>query len=266
MNYLEIVLNGFFIENNREYLDKYFIRTYKKAAKEHYFEADEFFSGCLKIIEHWEAYLQRKVFEQKQELYLMLNLAKNGKLTYEKMEGKSLKWKWKETINYCEQELMNERKDGIGSLTFTVHLFSLTNGRIAYNMPYEEVKQIESSIHNAKKAVQPKQTESNTAKLKVPQIALIHIFEDNQISEENASEIASLYGYTAKTSGKGLYQDYLKYFLRKNRIAKPTADTKKTLQNKISLFESILIHLTESAKSKASDEIQMLKTLLEEYS
>ena len=46
MNYLEIVLQGYFNDNNREFLEGYFFREFKKAEKEQFFEAVEFFNGC----------------------------------------------------------------------------------------------------------------------------------------------------------------------------------------------------------------------------
>lgn len=149
MIFLEIVLDGYFNENNREHLEKYFLREYKKAEKEHYFEANEFFSGCNKVVDSWEKHLQDKVFERKRQLYLMLNGAKNGTLSYSNMEGKTIEQKRQETIEFCEQELKDVRPDGIGSLSFTVHLSSLTNGRIAYNMKYSEVLKIKLAIHKA---------------------------------------------------------------------------------------------------------------------
>ncbi|HPW67728.1 MAG TPA: hypothetical protein PLS84_11700 [Salinivirgaceae bacterium] len=155
MDYLEIILQGYFNENNREFLEGYFFREFKKAEKEQFFEAVEFFNGCLKVIEGWEKHLQDKVFERKRELYLMLNEAKNGTLSYAELEGKTIEEKWRETIQYCEQELKDVRPDGIGSLSFTVHLHSLTNGRIAYNMAYSEVLQIKLSILKAFKKTQP---------------------------------------------------------------------------------------------------------------
>lgn len=155
MNYLEIVLQGYFNENNREFLEKYFFREFKKAEKEQYFEALEFFSGCIKVIESWEKYLQEQVFKRKNELYLMLNGAKNGTMKYGDLQGKTIEEKRKETIQYCEQELKEVRPDGIGSLSFTVHLQSLTNGRIAYNMPYNELLVIKIAILKAFKKTQP---------------------------------------------------------------------------------------------------------------
>jgi hypothetical protein len=155
MNYLEIVLQGYFNENNREFLEKYFFREFKKAEKEQYFEADEFFNGCIKVIESWEKYLQEQVFKRKHELYLMLDGAKNGTIKYEDLQGKTIEEKRRETIQYCEQELKDVRPDGIGSLSFTVHLHSLTNGRIAYNMPYYELLVIKIAILKAFKKTQP---------------------------------------------------------------------------------------------------------------
>jgi hypothetical protein len=149
MNYLEIVLQGYFHSNNRDFLDKYFLREYKKAEKEQFFEADEFFNGCLKVIENWEKHLQDKVFERKRELFLMLGMAKNGTLSYNDMDGKTIEQKRQETIEYCEDELKDVRPDGIGSYSFTANLSSLTNGRIAYNMEYNEVLQIKMSILKA---------------------------------------------------------------------------------------------------------------------
>lgn len=115
---------------------------------------------------------------------------------------------------------------------------------------------IYSKINN----VAHQRTETN--KLKVPQIALIHVYEGIQITEENAKEIAANYGWTAKTSGKGLYHDYLKYCKTADRKAKPTAETKKTLINKIELFKSVVNYLTDKAKQKANDEINILNTIL----
>jgi len=107
----------------------------------------------------------------------------------------------------------------------------------------------------------PQQTK--TEKLKVPQIALIHIYENILITRENAVEIAAKHGYTAKLSGEGLYQDYLKYVKVNDRKAKPTAETKKTLKNKIELFESVVNYLSDNSKQRAIDEINILKTIFE---
>jgi hypothetical protein len=141
MDYLEIVLKGYFNENNRKFLEKYFFREFKKAEKEQLFEADEFFNGCLKVIKGWEKHLQYKVFERQRELYLILNIANEQRRH--------------ESIEYCKQELKDVRPDGIGSISFTVDLHSLTNGRISYDMAYNEVLYIKHSILKAFKKTQP---------------------------------------------------------------------------------------------------------------
>jgi hypothetical protein len=157
MNYLDLVTEGYFDENNREFLENYFLREYKKAEKEQFFEANEFFSGCMKVIECWENYLQKEVFERKKELYLLLNGAKNGKLLYDDLEGKTIEQLRQETIENCEKELEDVRPDGIGSISFTVNLSSLTEGRIRYNMDYNEVLQIKLSICKAFQKTQPQE-------------------------------------------------------------------------------------------------------------
>ena len=129
VDYLEIVLTGYF--NNSNYLEKYFLREFRKAEKE-YFEPEEFFSGCLKVIEVFEANLQKQVHERKKELYLLKDISKD-----------------KKAVEYCERELKNERPNGIGNLSFTVHLNSLTKGRFTRNMPYIDVLHIKNNIQKA---------------------------------------------------------------------------------------------------------------------
>ena len=90
--------------------------------------------------------MQDKVFERKRELYLMLNGAKNGTMNYADLQGKTIEQKRLETIEYCEQELKDVRPDGIGSLSFNVHLASVTNNRVFGHLNYQELLQIKYSI------------------------------------------------------------------------------------------------------------------------
>ena len=201
MNYLEIVLQGYFNENNREFLEKYFFREFKKAEKEQFFEADEFFNGCINVIEGWEKYLQDKVIERKRELYLMLDGAKNSTMKYGDLQGKTIEQKRQETIEYCEQELKDVRPNGIGSLSFTVHLHSLTNGRIAYNMAYNEVLQIKRSILKAfqktqpqKKALppQPIRTKADIFKENLQQGGFYNLEKVQRLTQEGQNELVEL--------------------------------------------------------------------------
>ena len=155
MNYLEIVLQGYFQENNREFLENYFFREFKKAEKDNFYEADEFFNGCIKVIENWEKNLKDQVHKRKHELYLMLDGAKNRTMNYSDLQGKTVEQKRLETIEYCEKELKDLRPNGVGSTSFTVGLFSITNGQIAYNLHYWELLQIKGSILKAFQKAQP---------------------------------------------------------------------------------------------------------------
>lgn len=144
MNYLEIVLQGYFNKNNREFLDSYFFEKFKKAEKEHFCNADKFFNGCLDITKYWTKYLNKLVLEHKREMYFMLNEAKKYNLKYDKKEHKSLEQNQKETIEYCEQELNN-----LNIFNYSINLSSIKNGGIPYNLQYNEVLFIENAILQA---------------------------------------------------------------------------------------------------------------------
>lgn len=102
------------------------------------------------------------------------------------------------------------------------------------------------------------QTEQvKTAKLSLFQIALIHVYEGQQITRENGTEIAKDYGHN---SGSALFNKYTYYRSTANRKGKPTPCTPKKLKNKIELFESVVNYLSENNKQRAIDEINILKT------
>jgi hypothetical protein len=262
MNYLEIVIQGYFNQNNREYLEKYFLREFKKAEKEEYFEADEFFNGCLKITEGWKKYLRDLVNERKRELEGMLNDARNGTLIFANMEGKTIDQLKEETIQYCIEELESIRPDGIGGETYYVHLSSLTKGRIGYQMEYDEVLQIEIAILKAfKKALEnvlPQTTLKQNPKLSLKQIALIHIYNGVQITRDNGNEIAKEYGHK---SGEKLYQDYTKLVNISDRKGDPGTGQKIKFQ--IRLLESVIELLPVDKRKQPNDELSILKGIYE---
>lgn len=260
MNYLEIVLQGYFNENNREFLEKYFFREFKKAEKEQFFEAVEFFNGCLTVIVGWEKHLQDKVFERQRELYLMLNEAKNGTPSYAEMEGKTIEEKRQETIQYCEQELKDVRPDGIGSLSFTVHLHSLTNGRIAYNMAYNEVLQIKLSILKAFEKTQQPIVESPFSVL---EWATIFYYADETKLTSSA------------TTKKGRMEDFIKKHeieTTYNHLKNSYSEAKKRINEKIDYpinkLELIIPFLKENYKqtvTKVENDIIFLEENKPEY-
>lgn len=153
MNYPDIILNAYLIENNREHLEAYFTSQFKQAEQTQFVEAELFFNGCIKAIESWENDLRRQVNERKKELYSMLMVAKRGSPSGNEQERL-------QTIEYCQQELKDERPDGIGSITYNVHLHSLTSGRVQGNVPYSEVLKIKLAILEAYKKALPIQDAS----------------------------------------------------------------------------------------------------------
>jgi len=106
----------------------------------------------------------------------------------------------------------------------------------------------------------PKQAEKKSKGLKIDQIAIIYVYEGNQITRENGNEIAKQYNHN---SGEKLFQRFTYFSSIANRKGKPTPCTPTKLKNKIELFESIVPHLTDTAKQRANDEIQILKTIFE---
>lgn len=130
MDYLDIILRGYFDINSRKYLDRYFKREFEKANKEG-FEPDEFFEGCSRIINDWDKELEIKLIERQNELGLMLDRAENN-------EAK------KELIEYCERELQTISKNN-----FTVHLFSYTQGKVSGSLTAGELEYIKSSLDRA---------------------------------------------------------------------------------------------------------------------
>jgi hypothetical protein len=106
--------------------------------------------------------------------------------------------------------------------------------------------------------------------LKFPQIALLYVFENrNPITRENCKQIAQKFGHEAKgkTAGQSLYNDYIFYSNRQNRRSLPKAETRKTMENKIELFQSVIDYpnLTEQAKQTAIEELNTLKTIANKH-
>jgi hypothetical protein len=96
--------------------------------------------------------------------------------------------------------------------------------------------------------------------LTVTQVALILIYEGKTFSRSEATNIAKEYGHL---SGNNLFNTFCEYHTRTFRKARP--DTKLKLKNRINLIESILEFLDHKGRTKASDEIIILKSYLTTY-
>lgn len=203
---------------------------------------------------------QLKEFETEQEAIMYLNYCMN------EFEKKPIH-DWMRTI-----ELHSEigKIYGYDDLSLELGTFGFNNTDPDKEVSFNETTygmKLEMSLNDfirqcerLLKYYKHKQTKTKAEGLTTTQIALIHVYNGNQITRLNGNRIAKQHNHT---SGEKLFQHYSFYSSATNRKGKPTPCTPKKLKNKIELFESILQHLTDSAKLRANDEIKILKTIYE---
>lgn len=97
--------------------------------------------------------------------------------------------------------------------------------------------------------------------LSLKQIALIHVYYDKVIDNQNKDKIAAKHYYTAKNSGHKLYQYFNKYSKKIERTG--VEITKQKTKNKIKLIKSIIEHLQPKTRKRALDELKNLNDRLE---
>ncbi|WP_034917815.1 hypothetical protein [Gillisia sp. CAL575] len=71
MDYLDIIVNGYV--NEYEHFNKYLLREQKKAEANHY-DAEEFFSKCIAVIERFKEDIEGQYNKRKGDIYLMRTL------------------------------------------------------------------------------------------------------------------------------------------------------------------------------------------------
>jgi hypothetical protein len=148
MDYSEIILKGFLDENTRNFLEKYFLREYKIAKRDLFFEAKEFFRGCLKVIEGWEEYFKKEKFLYLKELVYTKNRIIDGTTPVNALDGKTIE-ESKQYLIDCYENKIRTIDDSFVAEQPTMPLGSLTNWRVNYNITYAEVMQIKDSIKKA---------------------------------------------------------------------------------------------------------------------
>lgn len=115
----------------------------------------------------------------------------------------------------------------------------------------EEKKGLKSVVSDSERGIK---------KQSLKEIALKYVYEDKIITRENANQIAVKFGHN---SGDKLYQFFTFYYARANRKADPEGKIK--LLNKIRLFESVIMILSEKAKLKALAELEILRSFISKY-
>jgi hypothetical protein len=150
MDYSEIVLKGVLDENTRNFLEKYFLREYKIAKRDQFFEANEFFSGCLKVVKAWEELLKREEFIYCKECIYTKNRIKDGTFSVNALEGKTFEESKNELIEFYESEVTKALNHEAFNERITIPLYlSTKEGRISYNLDYYNLLRIKDSIKKA---------------------------------------------------------------------------------------------------------------------
>lgn len=134
MDYLEIVLNGFI--NNREYLDKYFIRKFKEAESKNYVFG-EFFKCCLNVVAALDKELKKQYFDDKKE-------------SQEGLQG-AISTGDKDAEDIFREQL-NELND-LKECNYSVNLYQFTKGKFTGDLDCEDLSHIALSIGLAIKTI-----------------------------------------------------------------------------------------------------------------
>lgn len=124
------------------------------------------------------------------------------------------------------------------------------------------IKSEDNSKNKIKKSI-PNE-DLKTEKLSVKVIALICFYNNLQITRDNCDEIAAKYGYTAKTSGEGLYQDYSKFVENMYRT-KIANESKVKCINRLKLIEDTIKHLDDTKKGDAEKDYKILEKAINEH-
>lgn len=126
---------------------------------------------------------------------------------------------------------------------------------------YEEKKAFDEERRKLRKQrikTQPQPDDKQKPELSINQIALKYFYENKSITRDNGNEIAIQHGHN---SGEKLFQRFTFFSSTTNRTGRPTPCTPKKLNNKIQLFEGVILLLPKNSQQRAKDEIQILKNI-----
>jgi len=161
MNYLKIILDGYYGKINLNYLDDYFYRKFKKAERNHY-EASEFFNGCTKVINDFEDYIREGYNKRETYLLKMIDLAERGVLKYDDSTTPIEELK-KETIKKSKKELFVMEESH-----FTAHLYTVTGKIKSGEMRIDEIRFIKAAISQAQQKAESEEKKSSVVNQENP--------------------------------------------------------------------------------------------------
>ena len=128
---------------------------------------------------------------------------------------------------------------------------------------YQLKFKIENAIQNDLKTSAVLNNGPISKKLSINQIALKLVYSNSTVNKENADSTIKEYGHN---SGHKLYQAFNFYYKKANRIGHDVeSETKKILDNKIKLLESVIELVQDDFKQKAIDECKTLRSHLFKY-
>lgn len=242
-------------------MENFFYREYKKAKKDHY-DADEFFQGCLNILDVFDQILQKQVNDQKNDIYQMIDWSNDSCLKNDNLSvGPKL-------VDPEHERIFSSFRDKLSIISksdYSIHLPSITSGKYQGIVCEADISFLRGELKKAQKKISieeclPLLNEEKELSLKIDQIALYHVYQGIQITRENGNEIAKQHGHN---SGEKLFQRFSYFSSLANRKAKPVLCTPKKLDNKIKLIESIIELLPTEKQERAKDEVSILKKIYE---
>lgn len=191
----------------------------------------------------------RKLIKKKKEAKQYVKALETDLLKREKEEKRQLERAEKGLMNeYAFQKMLVDK----------AQLALRDANTVLSNIEEEiEIQQLASSLNQIDE-VNKNESVKEKAHLSIAQIALIYCYERKPITRINSNQIAKEHGHN---SGEKLFQRFTFYSSLQNRKGKPFPPTSKKFENKIALLESVIEKLSSQAKSKATDELNALKTL-----
>jgi hypothetical protein len=123
-DYLKILLNGH-IEDSPN-LKSYLIRNQKTAERDSFVKYDEFYHKCCTIIGSLKKECDRRMYERKRELYLIIGLCKNN--------------------NEPFKEITDEIQDLTPNM-FPITLHMYTHAQFTGHLYYDEIQYFENVIN-----------------------------------------------------------------------------------------------------------------------
>jgi len=150
--YRTTVLQGFFDDNDREFLVEYFVREFKKAEKESY-SAEVFFSGCIKPLGKIKSILNNLFNDRKRELYMLIDMQRS------KVNNENKEEDLQEKIESFQQELKELKESG-----FNTPVQLKDHPRLSMQFNTKSVEYIEASILKAHQKVSTPMSNSHLSK------------------------------------------------------------------------------------------------------